>query len=182
MAGESEIPSVQVTAVLTAESSSEPGAYGLQLSSRTAAAGDGRSACLQVALDLPLDLLIGQQPADQRRPHVGQLHVVFERPAAQLAVHVEPSSRQVKLRDEAGKPVLDEAGEPITVTEEFGGTVRGWDLMTAAPKSVSMLWGLGDDGTRAVIEAAHQAASEDALAYRACRVHPAAGSRVTTRR
>jgi len=149
---------------------------------RTAAAGDGRSACLQVALDLPLDLLIGQQPADQRRPHVGQLHVVFERPAAQLAMHVEPSSRQVKLRDEAGKPVLDEAVEPITVTEEFGGTVRGWDLMTAAPKSVSMLWGLGDDGTRAVIEAAHQAASEDALAYRACRVHPAAGSRVTTRR
>lgn len=76
-----------------------------------------------------------------------------------------PSSRQVKVRDEAGKVVVDDAGEPVTQTEQTGGTVRGWDLMTAAPKSVSLLWGLSDDDTRGVVEAAHQAASETALAY-----------------
>jgi conjugative relaxase-like TrwC/TraI family protein len=77
-----------------------------------------------------------------------------------------PSSRQVKIRDEAGKVVLDAAGEPVTQTKENAGTVRGWDLTTAAPKSVSLLWALtADAATAAAVEQAHQAASETALAY-----------------
>lgn len=76
-----------------------------------------------------------------------------------------PRSRQVKVRDEAGKVVVDDAGEPITRTEQTGGTVRGFDLMTAAPKSVSLLWSLSNDATSAVVEQAHQAASETALEY-----------------
>ena len=57
------------------------------------------------------------------------------------------------------------AAEPVTRQESHGGSVRGWDLMTAAPKSVSMLWGLGDDATRSAIERAHLAASQESLTY-----------------
>lgn len=74
-------------------------------------------------------------------------------------------TRTVVVKNAAGKPVLDDAGMPVTRLESHGGSVRGWDLMTAAPKSVSMLWGLGDDATRATVERAHLAASEASLGY-----------------
>lgn len=79
--------------------------------------------------------------------------------------YVAPSERRVAVRDEQGQPVLDQWGDPVTRTERSGGSVRGWDLMTAAPKSVSMLWALGDEQTREVVERAHREASEASLGY-----------------
>lgn len=76
-----------------------------------------------------------------------------------------PSVRAVKVKDEHGKPVLDEQGQQVTKAQRVGGSVRGWDLTTAAPKSVSMLWGLGNDAQREAIERAHLAASTTALDY-----------------
>jgi len=84
----------------------------------------------------------------------------------QLGKAYQPAgTRTVTVKDAAGKPVLDDAGDPVTRPESHGGSVRGWDLMTAAPKSVSMLWGLGDDATRATVERAHLAASGASLGY-----------------
>lgn len=41
----------------------------------------------------------------------------------------------------------------------------GWDLTFSAPKSVSLVWALGDDETRERITAAHDRAVETALSY-----------------
>lgn len=41
----------------------------------------------------------------------------------------------------------------------------GWDLTFSAPKSVSVLWGLGDERTRAAVEECHRIAVLEALRY-----------------
>jgi conjugative relaxase-like TrwC/TraI family protein len=43
--------------------------------------------------------------------------------------------------------------------------VPGFDLTFSAPKSVSVLFGVGDDGMRAAIQDAHDQAVREALAY-----------------
>lgn len=78
---------------------------------------------------------------------------------------VGPSSKTMPVKDAAGVAVLDADGQPVTYEKANGGTVRGWDLVVAAPKSVSMLHAIGDDGQRAVIESAHRDAIDQALAY-----------------
>jgi len=41
----------------------------------------------------------------------------------------------------------------------------GWDMVFSAPKSVSVLWGTGDETTRKAIEAAHEKAVKEALSF-----------------
>lgn len=53
---------------------------------------------------------------------------------------------------------LDPRSE-IDLGRAFGeGSVRGFDVTCSAPKSVSLLWGLGDDTVRDAVAAAHDAA------------------------
>ncbi|NHA02127.1 relaxase domain-containing protein [Nocardioides sp. W3-2-3] len=43
--------------------------------------------------------------------------------------------------------------------------VAGYDLVFTPSKSISVLWGVGDDATRRAIEGAHRRAVTDALGY-----------------
>jgi len=43
--------------------------------------------------------------------------------------------------------------------------VLGYDLRFAAPKSVSLVWAIGDDDARAAVQAAHEKGVRDALSY-----------------
>jgi conjugative relaxase-like TrwC/TraI family protein len=75
------------------------------------------------------------------------------------------------LRGEVGdEPLLRVlVGEHPATGDPLGrvlGTRRpGFDLTFSAPKSVSVLLGVGDDGLRSVLQAAHDEAVADALAY-----------------
>src|SRR5665647_2744948 len=77
-----------------------------------------------------------------------------------------------------GDPVTEEAmaavfrdghdpvtGEPLGGGYQGKGAVVGFDLTFTAIKSVSVLWGLADDPTRAKVYAAHRAALDQALAF-----------------
>ena len=56
-----------------------------------------------------------------------------------------------------GKPLVQSAGSKRHQS--------GWDLTFSAPKSVSVLWGLGDEATRLRVEEGHQRAVDAALRY-----------------
>jgi len=58
------------------------------------------------------------------------------------------------------------SGEPLGLRAVGGrGPVPGFDLTFSAPKSVSLLWGLGDPMAAVEVNAAHKAAVEAALGY-----------------
>lgn len=50
--------------------------------------------------------------------------------------------------------------------------VVGYDLTFTAPKSVSVLWALADDATRATVYDAHRAALASSLAFGRATRHP----------
>ncbi len=56
-------------------------------------------------------------------------------------------------------------GKPLGRAYQGGRAVVGFDLTFTALKSVSVLWGLADDDTRATVYAAHRAALDQALAF-----------------
>lgn len=68
-------------------------------------------------------------------------------PEARLGQRLQkPRERVEQVRDDQGRVVLDEqTGEPLTRTTVDGGSVLGWDLMTAASKTVSIAYGIADD-------------------------------------
>ncbi|MDQ2851425.1 MAG: relaxase domain-containing protein, partial [Actinomycetota bacterium] len=78
---------------------------------------------------------------------------------------VGPSVKKMPVKDEHGVRVVGADGVPLTFEKPNGGTVRGWDMVVAAPKSVSMLHAIGDDATRESIVSAHRFAIEQAMAY-----------------
>lgn len=58
------------------------------------------------------------------------------------------------------------SGEPFGMQHVSGtGPVPGFDLTFSAPKSVSIMWALGGDGTAAEVKAAHAAAVDAAMGY-----------------
>lgn len=59
-----------------------------------------------------------------------------------------------------GSPLLAMAGVPSS-----RGAVPGFDLTFSAPKSVSLLWALGDGATRTAVRDAHERSVDAALAY-----------------
>jgi conjugative relaxase-like TrwC/TraI family protein len=73
-----------------------------------------------------------------------------------LRVTPEALRRVLEGRDPA-------SGEPLRAAR--GARVPGFDLTFSAPKSVSVLFGIGDASTRAAIAEAHAAAVVDALGY-----------------
>jgi conjugative relaxase-like TrwC/TraI family protein len=58
-----------------------------------------------------------------------------------------------------GAPLLGTSGVPAS------GSVPGFDLTFSAPKSVSLLWGLGGAEAAADVQAAHREAGQAALGY-----------------
>lgn len=93
--------------------------------------------------------------------------------------HREPSAKEradirgkvgaVQFRAEHGRSPAskEELGRFITAQE--GGrqrnAVAGYDLVFSAPKSVSVLWGLGDDNVRKLVEQAHVQALTETLQW-----------------
>jgi conjugative relaxase-like TrwC/TraI family protein len=75
-----------------------------------------------------------------------------------------------------------EGAEPRTLQKLVGWRKRpGYDLTLSAPKSVSLLWGLGDRATAAAVPTAHEEAVDAAVAYledAACVVRRGRGGRV----
>ncbi|MBD8104753.1 relaxase domain-containing protein [Plantibacter sp. CFBP 8775] len=74
----------------------------------------------------------------------------------------------IAFRDHYGRQPADveELGRFVTAAMKPGQhAVAGFDLTFSAPKSVSILWALGDKTTAAAVERAHEAARDDALAY-----------------
>jgi conjugative relaxase-like TrwC/TraI family protein len=92
--------------------------------------------------------------------------------------HREPNTEERRaIRVREGAQAFREAkGRPPADTEELGRyitaasrptsqAVAGFDLVFSPAKSVSTLWGLGDNETRTVIEYAHEQAIADTVKY-----------------
>lgn len=87
--------------------------------------------------------------------------------AGLAALGIEPAHRVRagdRVTEEAMAAVFRDGHDPVTgepLGRGFGGEspVVGFDLTFTALKSVSVLWGLGDDATRAAVYAAHSAPS-----------------------
>ncbi|MEV6527694.1 MobF family relaxase [Longispora sp. NPDC051575] len=70
--------------------------------------------------------------------------------------------------ERAGNPATPEQAEAITAEEKERGqkqAAAGYGLVFSPVKSVSVLWGLGDDATREAVEAAHHEAIADVVAW-----------------
>ena len=92
--------------------------------------------------------------------------------------HREPNAderRRIRVR-EGGQAFREAKGRSPADKEELGRfitaasrpvqqAVAGFDLVFSPAKSVSTLWGLGDNDTRQAIERAHEAAIEDTVRY-----------------
>jgi len=79
------------------------------------------------------------------------------------ALGIEGSISEGQLR-----ALLVDACHPLTgeLLRSIGGTsVQGFDLTFSAPKSVSVLFAVGDEGVRAAVVRSHECAVRDALGY-----------------
>lgn len=93
---------------------------------------------------------------NHREPNVSERRVIRAREGAQ-------AFREAKGRQPADK---EELGRFITAaTRPTQQAVAGFDLVFSPAKSVSVLWGLGDDDTRKVIEKAQEGAIADTVLY-----------------
>ncbi len=83
-------------------------------------------------------------------------------------------------RSAPSSPVSD----PSTGVRLRRGNARvcAFDLTLSAPKSVSVLWALGDPDTAAAVVAAHEVAVDAAVAYVERRGDPVAGAATTASR
>lgn len=96
---------------------------------------------------------------------------------------VAPGQIAVLLGDgrKDGRAVDPASGQPLGRARPGAGSVVGLDLTFSAPKSVSVLHGLGDDETRAAVERAHDSAVAQAVGWldrEACVVRRGAGGAV----
>jgi len=93
---------------------------------------------------------------NHREPNATERRVIRAREGAQ-------AFRDAKGRQPADK---EELGRFITAaTRPTQQAVAGFDLVFSPAKSVSVLWGLGDDDTRKVIEKAQESAIADTVLY-----------------
>lgn len=58
-----------------------------------------------------------------------------------------------------------DSGEQLVQSAGRDNHQSGWDVTFSAPKSVSVLWGIGDDRTRQALSDSHKAAVQAALTY-----------------
>lgn len=86
-----------------------------------------------------------------------------ERVSAALGVEIDAEIRGESVRDWFNK-ALAPSGEKLGRAPKSTG-VPGFDLTFCAPKSVSVLWGFGDESVRQAVDAAHSQAVSEALSY-----------------
>lgn len=86
-----------------------------------------------------------------------------ERVCAQLGVEVGAEVRGDAVRNWFNK-ALAPSGVKLGRAPKASG-VPGFDLTFCAPKSVSVLWGFGDENVRQAVDAAHAHAVSEALSY-----------------
>ncbi|WP_329492572.1 relaxase domain-containing protein (plasmid) [Kitasatospora sp. NBC_01246] len=88
-------------------------------------------------------------------------------PAERAAVRGKVGARLFREEHGRGPATKEELGRFIKKAE--GGkqraAVAGFDLVFSAPKSVSVLWALGDEDVRRAVERAHEKAMADTLAW-----------------
>ena len=96
---------------------------------------------------------------------VGRVGVGAEATTARLGVSVgEALSREQVEGWFSQTPTAPGSGEVLGNKVREDG-LHGWDLTVSAPKSVSMLWALGSQEEHEAVAAAHEAATDAALAY-----------------
>lgn len=85
----------------------------------------------------------------------------------EVGAAVSEAAMTAVFRDGRDPVTLEPLGTPYKrfVPGESRHTVAGYDLTFTAPKSVSVLWGLADDRTRATLYDAHRAALSSALRF-----------------
>jgi conjugative relaxase-like TrwC/TraI family protein len=76
-----------------------------------------------------------------------------------------PRTSRIRLKTEDGKPLLGVGGGQLTKTRTDGGTVRGYDLVFASPKSVSIAWAIGDEQVQQAILESRDLAINSAMDY-----------------
>lgn len=86
-----------------------------------------------------------------------------ERVSTALGVEIDAEIRGESVRDWFNK-ALAPSGEKLGRAPKSTG-VPGFDLTFCAPKSVSVLWGFGDESVRQAVDAAHSQAVSEALSY-----------------
>jgi conjugative relaxase-like TrwC/TraI family protein len=83
---------------------------------------------------------------------------------AQLGLAAGSGVAERQLEAVFGRALHPGTGRPLGRAWRIDG-VTGFDLTLSAPKSVSALWGLGNDGIKQRVEAAHAAAVNATLSY-----------------
>lgn len=114
-----------------------------------------------------------KEPVDDGfETYLERAHEVFQSEHGRPA---QPGAERGRLRRDAAGQALAAAGKPFAPADiaRYLSTTRGqprqpvagYDLVFTPVKSVSVLWGLGDERTQREIGAAHQAAWHAALAW-----------------
>ena len=90
-------------------------------------------------------------------------------PNAKERAELRGKAGAVHFRSEHGRSPASKEELGRFIKEQEGGkqrnAVAGYDLVFSAPKSVSVLWGLGDDGVRKLVEQAHVQALTETLEW-----------------
>ncbi|MEU0061004.1 MobF family relaxase, partial [Streptomyces sp. NPDC006334] len=90
-------------------------------------------------------------------------------PNAKERAELRGKAGAVHFRAEHGRSPASKEELGRFIKEQEGGrqrnAVAGYDLVFSAPKSVSVLWGLGDDGVRKQVEQAHVQALTETLEW-----------------
>ncbi|MER6256260.1 MobF family relaxase [Streptomyces sp. NPDC001584] len=90
-------------------------------------------------------------------------------PSAQERAEMRGKVGAVQFRTEHGRSPASKEELGRFIKEQEGGkqrnAVAGYDLVFSAPKSVSVLWGLGDETVRKAVEQAHVQAMTETLAW-----------------
>jgi len=90
-------------------------------------------------------------------PDYARLPAVNERLATRVQAHIAETGQHPSV-GEIARWRAEEARRQRRA-------VAGYDLVFSPVKSISLLWALGDDATRAAVEAAHHAAVDDTIAW-----------------
>ena len=126
------------------------------------ALGTGQIVVGDEVSEAQLQLLVGMGRDPVTSEPLGRAYPVYK----SVAQRVE---ERVKALDQRLDPV--ERGRAITAIEAEEGergtrrAVAGFDFTFSIPKSASVLWGVADAGTQALIADAHHAAVADAVAF-----------------
>ncbi len=109
-----------------------------------------------------LRLLIGEGRDPSSGRLLGRAYRVFAAPAARVAARVSALDPALVDADRAVVVARLEGEEAVRGTRR---SVAGFDFTFSIPKSASILWAVGDARLRNAIEAAHNAAVQDVVAF-----------------